>query len=406
MKPFRIFRPGTHTASCGTKVEFTEDDLKRAVAAYSAALYAAPFVIGHPKTEDRAYGFAETLSYTDGHVVAHPDKVNPQFAEAVKSGAFRNRSASWYMPDHPNNPVPGVLYPKHIGFLGAAAPALKGLGDVEFSEAVEFKAEEHPELVVEFADAEDAWSLASMLSGVARMMRGLRDAMIADKGLEEADKQLPAWNIDDLERQALRQEEKARAAAEAMQPSYTEPTPPKGITAMNPEQIAALQAERDAANARLAQFTARETALAAAEQLAAVAGVRAQLEPHVKAGRILPAHAPALAAFVAGLPTGAEASTIEFGEPVEGVVPKVAPREFMLAFLGKLPKSVEYREVGGANGGNSTALTPKQLAAKAQELIDKTRKDTGRTMSYTEATNAVMSAEGVTVEEPGTAADV
>ena len=67
MKPFRIFRPGKHRAACGTVVEFTEDDLKRAVAAYSPVLYAAPLVIGHPKTEDRAYGWAESLTYDDGH---------------------------------------------------------------------------------------------------------------------------------------------------------------------------------------------------------------------------------------------------------------------------------------------------------------------------------------------------
>ena len=86
MKPFRIFRPGKHRAACGTVVEFTEEDLKRAVAAYSPALYAAPLVIGHPKTEDRAYGWAESLTYEDGHVVVHPDKVNPEFSELVEQG--------------------------------------------------------------------------------------------------------------------------------------------------------------------------------------------------------------------------------------------------------------------------------------------------------------------------------
>lgn len=407
MKPFRIFRPGKHRAACGTVVEFTEEDLKRAVAAYSPALYAAPLVIGHPKTEDRAYGWAESLTYEDGHVVVHPDKVNPEFSELVEQGAYRNRSASWYMPDHPSNPSPGNLYPKHIGFLGAVPPALKGLGDVAFTEGaapVDFAAEEHPDKVVEFANAaDDAWSLASMLSNAARLFRGLRDAMLADKGAEEADRLLPSWQIEDMERSALRQEEKARNTDPGL--SYTEPTNPTQETStMTPEEIAALKAENDRNKAAVASFQERETAIAAAERMATVASIDASLEPHVKAGRLLPAHRKAVANFMADLAdgTGADVATIEFGEAAEGQpAPKLSPRAFMAAFLGGLPKAVDYNERGGSTVANGGALTPKQLAQKATAKRDEILKNEGRTISFTEATNLVLEEAGVSVESIG-----
>lgn len=407
MKPFRIFRPGKHRAACGTVVEFTEDDLKRAVAAYSPALYAAPLVIGHPKTEDRAYGWAESLTYEDGHVVVHPDKVNPEFSELVEQGAYRNRSASWYMPDHPSNPSPGNLYPKHIGFLGAVPPALKGLGDVAFAEGgqpVDFSAEEHPDKVVEFANAaDDAWNLASMLSSTARMFRGLRDWMLAEKGAETADQLLPSWNIEDLERQALRQEEKARNTDPGL--SYNEPAnPTPKETTMTPEEIAKLQRERDEAQARVAQFTERETAIAAAERMATVAAIDASLDAHVKAGRLLPAHRKAVANFMADLAdgTGTDVATIEFGEAAEGKpAPKLSPRAFMAAFLAGLPKAVDYAERGGNTTANGGAMTPKQLAQKATAKRDEIMKNEGRTISFTEATNLVLEEAGVSVESIG-----
>lgn len=395
MKPFRIFRPGKHVASCGTAVEFTEADLKRAVEAYDPKVYAAPLVIGHPKTEDRAYGWAESLSYEDGHVVAHPDKVEPTFGELVEQGAYRNRSASWYMPDHPNNPSPGNLYPKHIGFLGAVPPSLKGLGDVQFA------AEEHPELVVEFAGVdESAWSIANALGAMASFMRRMRDSVIADKGVEEADRLLPDYAITDAENTA--RDLRTQASKATPSPAFNEPTQPQGTPAMTPEQIAALQAENDANKTRLAQFTERENALAAAERAALVDSISRSLEPIVAAGRILPAHRPVLANFMADLPDGTDAQTIEFGEAAEGQpVPKVSPRAFMAAFLAKLPKSVEYQERGGQTVANGGAMTSRQLADKAIALRAKVKADTGVEISFTEATNRVLETEGATLEDAG-----
>lgn len=398
MKPFRIFRPGKHVASCGTAVEFTEDDLKQAVSNYNAQVYAAPLVIGHPKTEDRAYGWAERLSYEDGHVVAHPDKVDPAFADLVEKGAYRNRSASWYMPDHPNNPVPGSLYPKHIGFLGAVPPALKGLGDIQFS------AEDHPDQVVEFADTpDDAWALSSFMSSTARMLRGIRDNLLATKGADDAEKLVPSWTIEDMERQAMRQEEKARQADKGALPSFTDPTEDPKMT-LSKEEAEKLTRERDEAQAKLKDFQERETALKAAEHMATVATIERDLDPMVKAGKLLPAQVKGVAAFMASLDN--KDLVVEFGEPVDGVVPKVSNRAFMLEFIKGLPKAVDYNERAGNTRENSGALTPTQLAEKATALRAKVKSEQGIDISFSEATNRVLRESGVTVEDPSTTPQV
>jgi len=48
----------------------------------------------------------------------------PEFTEMLKKGLFKKRSIALY-PD---------LALRHIGFLGAVAPAVKGLADIKFNE--------------------------------------------------------------------------------------------------------------------------------------------------------------------------------------------------------------------------------------------------------------------------------
>lgn len=130
----KIFRPGRFTAVDGQQVEFTEADLEQAAGAYDRASDPAPLVVGHPKLDHPAYGWVDKLTFEGGHLVALPADVEPTFADAVRARRFPKVSASFYPPDHPHNPKPGNFYLKHVGFLGAAAPGVKGLGMVSFAE--------------------------------------------------------------------------------------------------------------------------------------------------------------------------------------------------------------------------------------------------------------------------------
>lgn len=133
-QPIKIFRPGQHTDSAGVARDFTEESLRDLAAAYNPDLYEAPLVIGHPVTDAPAFGWVGSLSYEDGSLYAHPRQVDPWFAGIVNAGRYKHISASFYLPDSPHNPKPGALYLRHVGFLGAVAPAVKGLGAARFQE--------------------------------------------------------------------------------------------------------------------------------------------------------------------------------------------------------------------------------------------------------------------------------
>ncbi|HAZ6055639.1 TPA: peptidase, partial [Escherichia coli] len=137
MSAIHIFKAGTHTDMHGKKLPFTPDDLAACVKAYDPSVHEAPLVIGHPRTEDPAWGWVKALSLSGVDLMAEPAQLDPQFAEMVTDGRFKKVSASFYLPDSPSNPKPGVLYLRHVGFLGAQPPSVKGLKQVSFSEQEE-----------------------------------------------------------------------------------------------------------------------------------------------------------------------------------------------------------------------------------------------------------------------------
>lgn len=130
-----IFRAGVRTDDAGNTHTITEAMLADTAAAYDPALHEAPHTVGHPEHNLPAYGWVERLAVDNGvlKIVANK-QVEPQFAEMVEAGRFKKRSASFYRPEDPGNPKPGVWYPRHVAWLGAQPPAVKGLKDVAFSE--------------------------------------------------------------------------------------------------------------------------------------------------------------------------------------------------------------------------------------------------------------------------------
>jgi hypothetical protein len=73
------------------------------------------------------------LTVQNGVLIAEPYQIDPAFADLVNAGRYGSISAAFYRPDSPNNPVPGVWYLRHVGFLGAQPPALKGLPPPSFA---------------------------------------------------------------------------------------------------------------------------------------------------------------------------------------------------------------------------------------------------------------------------------
>ncbi|PKL79109.1 MAG: hypothetical protein CVV25_09145 [Ignavibacteriae bacterium HGW-Ignavibacteriae-4] len=149
-----VFKTGKHTDANGNSVEYTADDISRIATKYNESVVTdnsniAPIVKGHPKTDDPAYGWVERLKVNGEKLLAKVKDIVPEFAEEVKAGRFKKVSIALY---------PGNLL-RHIGFLGAMAPAIKGLEPVAFAdkgEYIEFANDSTPKLTeLELAQQEN-----------------------------------------------------------------------------------------------------------------------------------------------------------------------------------------------------------------------------------------------------------
>lgn len=130
-----IFAAGVRTDDAGNTHTITEADLAATVSAYDPKLHDAPLTVGHPANDKPAYGWVAGLAVQPGgRLVMSTKDVEPQFAEMVATRRFSKRSAAFYSPHHPHNPKPGVWYLRHVAFLGAEPPAVKGLKDIQFGE--------------------------------------------------------------------------------------------------------------------------------------------------------------------------------------------------------------------------------------------------------------------------------
>jgi hypothetical protein len=179
-----ILQAGDVTDSSGKKHSFTRDFLDEVVSNYDADTEEAPLVIGHPKTDDPAYGWVKALKRVGDFLLAQPHKVAEEFKKAVNAGKWNKRSVK----------LSGSRL-IHVGFLGAALPAVSGLGSAQLSG-------DEDGLVYEFGMSIDPndpdWTLAWKIVDIGNGFGRLRDMIIEDKGLEYADKFFPRYLIENL----------------------------------------------------------------------------------------------------------------------------------------------------------------------------------------------------------------
>lgn len=357
----------------GHTLDFSEDMLRAAVEGYDPELHEAPIVVGHPKDNHPAYGWVKSLQFgEDGMISVEPHQVDPEFSEMVEAGRFKKRSASWYLPDAPNNPKPGTLYLRHVGFLGAQPPAIKGLKDVAFSE-------EEGAVTVEFADRYTWGTLAGIF-------RNLREWFISEKDLETADRLVPAYALSELESASNQPDPEPQSASPAFAEDET-----MDIETLK-ARVAELQEENETLktqNAKHADFAERESALesreqaiAQREQVAAKAAVEARVDAAIQAGKALPAQKGNLVDFAMGL-ADAEA-TIEFGEGDKAE--KITQREAYLRQIEAAPKLVDYSEHSHDTGAKPSddAADPAKVADRARQLHIEAGKN-GKAISFSEA---------------------
>lgn len=145
---FDVFRCGTHTDRFGREVTITRDDIDAAIDSYKKD--SAPIVVGHPSLNAPAFGWIGAFRRVGDLVQAKASTVADEFADLVNRKLYKNRSLSF---------GPGMHF-RHVGFLGAQPPAVKGLKDIQFSQeeeivSVEF-AEQTADSMQQTADTRNA----------------------------------------------------------------------------------------------------------------------------------------------------------------------------------------------------------------------------------------------------------
>ena len=368
-KFFEIFKSGTRTDNNGRTVTITDADVAQAAAAYDPKLHEAPLVIGHPKTDAPAYGWVGGLHADGGVLSADFAQMDDDFVGLVQSGRYKKVSASFYPPDSPSNPKPGSWYLRHVGFLGAQPPAVKGLSAINFAE---------DDVYVEFSEYAHRRA--------ASIFRRLREWLIEQYDTATADKVVADWEIRDIE-------ESADWKPEPPTPAFADPATPTDPethenkeTRMSPEEhLAAEKAAREQAEAKAAAAEAELKRLKDEQDRDLREGKHEQnaefAEALVKEGRLKPAD-KALVVQVLDFADYPEQTSVEFGE---GSTIGEALRQFLRGLPEVLP-----------SGHHAKGAAPAATGGLSADFAEAANPDA---LSHHERAVALAEKEGITYEE-------
>lgn len=352
-----IFRAGKQTDSAGNVREWTVADLDTIASSYDPSFHEAPVTIGHPKDNAPAWAWVKKVTREGQTLFAEIGDEVAEFSEMLKKKMFKKRSISLY-PD---------LSIRHLAFLGAMPPAVKGLADFQFSEKGE-------PITLDFADWSTVWSFRSM----GNLLQGLRDFFIETKDKETADRILPQYEIDTLK--TMQAEEKTGLYTEESDMTQQE----------FDTKLAAEKGAREAAEAKAADFSEKLTAAQA--QVAALTadlnGLKAAAQEKefgefceglVQAGKLLPADKASTVAVMRSLAGQAE---MDFSEGDKTV--KKAPLDMFKARLEAGPKVIDFSEQA-TKGKTAPAQPDDKLTA-----LTKAKMAENKGMDYAEAGRLVL----------------
>lgn len=339
------FRLGEHLPN------YTAADLQKTVAAYDPEIHEAPIVIGHPRDNKPAWGWVRSLSAVGDTLKAAWDITVPEFSEWLGNKAFKKRSISLYPPKHPDHPLgkdSDIYYLKHVAFLGAVPPKVKGMPD-DFSESPE-----EGLVTVDFADWGDNLNV--------QLWRSLRDWLVDTAGAEIAERVLPTQKIDWL-------------LEAAMEPPKMPDTPynysekPMALTEKE------LEAREQAIALRERATTLKEQELTFSEALDGV----------IKEGRVLIAEKPAHLKRLKMLAAIPADSVVDFAEGKADY----SPTAEYIADLKARPVVVNFSEISGETPPETT--TDPKANAKAIEKRVAEAQSEGRYLSFAEADAEIRS---------------
>ncbi len=117
-----VVRAGEWESMNGTVVRLDRRDLDGMITNFESGERRVPLVIGHPKTNDPAFGWVSSLRRMGGVLQAKFSQVHQDVVNLVREGRYKNISVSLFR----DKPL------RHVGLLGASQPAVPGLQPVAF----------------------------------------------------------------------------------------------------------------------------------------------------------------------------------------------------------------------------------------------------------------------------------
>lgn len=218
---------GYHLSRAGTRELLTGFDIDELASSYNVALHKAPVavddvnlavslgapaVLGHIDPSLVGKGampcFGRVLSATssqgaDSRNLLLDVEVTPEFAEWLDKGYYDDVSLSYYGENDPRNPTPGHKQIRHIGFLGAENPAMKGMAAIptasEFAESLATGIDEgflSITLPIEFGEITD--NMAKKLTGTdsTTTAGGATSAAASSDAADQPAPQIETSNVD------------------------------------------------------------------------------------------------------------------------------------------------------------------------------------------------------------------
>ncbi len=292
-----IFRLGDY----GKKGNWDRPKIEQVIQNFKSKVWTPVAVLGHPEDDSPAFGWIKDLRLRGDLLDAQFEKVHPALEALVADGRYPNRSAAFYLDPQGRGPVL-----RHVGFLGAIPPEVKGLEPIHFSHR-EF-------LAFDFNQEEDKMDLKQIKEAVAEFFR------------EKFTEGKPA-------------------------PQFTEEQVQQRIEAVTKPLLESVQALTKKFDESVKKAEDRANASDAASRKAEV---HAFIEKRKAANQWVPAFdeagLPAVLEHLATTP-----GTIKFGEA--GKEKEVTPYQVFSGFLEKLPIIVPMGDLAGPAHRASNVLT-------------------------------------------------
>lgn len=240
-----IIQEEIFTAGTWNGMSFTEGDLDVIAQKYNdeKAKHLAPVVIGHPKDNAPAYGWVERVFRQGNKLFADIKIASKDFADWLKAGYYKKKSIA----------LGENFRLVHVGYLGAAAPAVEGLQDYQFS-------------------GKDTVRIYKFMVNSPEQVSTIEDAMqlINDYLSDVLDSQMEINTVKLLTNQIISGFNKNKESAMAnqdpnAQPETAEFADIKAQFTQIKAEYDTLKTEAEQLKAKLLAFTAREEALKQAE---------------------------------------------------------------------------------------------------------------------------------------------